>query len=280
MKRARSSRPAEHRPKAVSEVGVSCIIPAYNEGCRIGSVIRAVQKHPWVDELIVVNDGSTDDTAAVARGFAGVKLMNLSPNRGKSYAVMKGIEAARNDIIMLLDADLVGLTHDDLCDLMRPVLSGEADITMSLRHNSLLVYRLIGLDFVSGERVFHRRVLGDCSRLAELRSYGLEVFFNREIIRQRLVLRIVNWRHVICVRKGDKVGFWLGFKLETLMVLQILRTVGLWQVLYQLWKMDVLKRSPSHSARGSVRSTFGRGTTRGRRRGRGRAASTLPTQNT
>jgi glycosyltransferase involved in cell wall biosynthesis len=222
---------------------VSCIIPAYNEGERINSVLRAVEHHPWVGEIIVIDDGSTDNTAAVAERCKGAALIRLRPNRGKSYAVMRGIAAARHDIIMMLDADLVGLTRADLDALMRPVLAGEADLAMSMRRNSLLVFRAIGLDFVSGERVFHRELIGDISKLNALRSYGLEVHFNQEILRRARAIRIVKWQHVISVRKWSKVGFFTGLKLETLMVLQILRAVGVREVLHQMWSMRKLSRA-------------------------------------
>ena len=225
---------------------VTCIIPAYNEAPRISGVLEAVKGHPLIGEVIVVNDGSTDETAAVARRHKHVTLLDLHPNGGKSHAVMKGLEAAKHSYIMMLDADLVGLTHADLDALIKPVLESEADITLSLRANSLLIYRVIGLDFVSGERVFAKAVIGDPARLGQLKGYGLEVIFNHEIIRRKLRLRVVKWHNVISVRKGDKVGFWTGLKLETAMIGQILKTVGLFEVLRQLWCMNRLKRRGAH----------------------------------
>ena len=58
--------------------GISCIIPAYNEGPRIKAVLDVVAAHPLIDEIIVVDDGSSDDTAALASGREKVVLIRLS----------------------------------------------------------------------------------------------------------------------------------------------------------------------------------------------------------
>jgi cellulose synthase/poly-beta-1,6-N-acetylglucosamine synthase-like glycosyltransferase len=57
---------------------LSCIIPAYNEAARIGAVLDAVLGHPWIDEVIVVDDGSTDQTARVWGSAAG-RIGSTSP---------------------------------------------------------------------------------------------------------------------------------------------------------------------------------------------------------
>ena len=87
---------------------VSIIIPAYNAERTIGECLSAVTNQTWSGDLevIVVNDGSTDRTAAIASSFPGVKLIDV-PNRGASQATNIGIQAARHDIVVSLDADAV-----------------------------------------------------------------------------------------------------------------------------------------------------------------------------
>ena len=134
---------------------VSCIIPAYNEESRIANVLKVVENHPILDEVIVINDGSTDKTADVIRRFK-VTFIDKKKNQGKSIAVMTGIQKSKGDIIIMLDSDLSGLTKKNVTDLVNPVLKNEADMTLSLRGNSLLIYKLFGNDFISGERAFRR----------------------------------------------------------------------------------------------------------------------------
>ena len=216
---------------------ITCIIPAYDEEERIARVLRVVADHPWISEIIVVVEG-TDNTAAVARTFKRVRLLDLGGKRlGKSYAVMKGLEAARHDIIVMLDADLLGLTRDNLSALMLPVLSGEVDVTMSLRRNSLLLFRAIGVDFVTGERVFRKEVLGDYQRLATHPGYGLEVFFNQEIIDHRRRMFVVYWRNVRSVRVEEKYGFFHGLWLEWAHFREGYATLSLGTFLHQVWSL-------------------------------------------
>ena len=216
---------------------VTCIIPAYDEEKRISGVLRVVENHPWIDQIIVVVEG-TDNTAAVAKTFKRVKLLNLGAKRlGKSYAVMKGLEVARHDIILMLDADLRGLTHDNLSALMLPVLSGEVDVTMSLRRNSLLIFRVIGIDFVTGERAFRKDVLGDYKRLANHPGFGLEVFFNQEVINHNRNMLVVYWRNVRSVRQQGKYGFFYGLKLEMVNFLEGYKTLTLCTFFYQIWNL-------------------------------------------
>src|SRR5450631_507156 len=111
---------------------VSCVICAYNEVERLRNVLDIVAEHPLFDEVIVVNDGSTDETDELVRSYSTIRLLSYQKNRGKTYALSQGIRASCDGLIMLLDADLSGLTAADLYSLAEPVLGGSADMSMSL----------------------------------------------------------------------------------------------------------------------------------------------------
>jgi glycosyltransferase involved in cell wall biosynthesis len=83
----------------------SIIIPAFNEAESLGQVVRAIQRLRLDAELLVVNDGSTDATARVARGLRGVRLLEHPYNIGNGAAVKTGIRAARGEFILLMDGD-------------------------------------------------------------------------------------------------------------------------------------------------------------------------------
>jgi len=123
---------------------VSCIIPAYNEGPRIAQVLAVVRAQPLIDEVIVVDDASDDDTAAQVLAMADVTLIRQPRNGGKSRAVAAGLRAAKGRIILFLDADLTGLDAQALRALILPVVTGRADTTISLRGNAPWPWRLIG----------------------------------------------------------------------------------------------------------------------------------------
>lgn len=93
---------------------ISIIIPAYNEGERIGKalteVLASIRENGWKAEVLVVDDGSTDNTAQIAAGYAQknpqVLLLRNEHNRGKGFSVRRGALSAAGDIIMFTDADM------------------------------------------------------------------------------------------------------------------------------------------------------------------------------
>ncbi len=223
--------------------GISCIICAFNEERTIGGLLSALTALPILKEIIVVDDGSTDRTAQIVRNHDRVVLVRHRPNRGKSAAVATGIAAAHHDLVMLLDADLVGVSARDIERLAMPVLSGAADVTLSLRGNSLSVYRLMGLDFVSGERVFPRAMLADrLDEIAGLPSFGFEAYFNRLLLERHLRIQVVYWKTVFNSRKAEKIGLWKGTVADIEMVADICRFIPPWEIVAQNYKLLSLTR--------------------------------------
>jgi len=115
---------------------VSVIIPAYNESATVGRCVAAVYaKNPSLDlEVIVVDDGSTDETAKTARAASrpGFKLLQHTQNRGKGAAIRTGLAVASGDIILIQDADL---EYDpaDYEKLLAPIRSGKAQVVYGSR---------------------------------------------------------------------------------------------------------------------------------------------------
>lgn len=225
---------------------ISCVVCAYNEADRIRHILDAVANHPALCEVIVVNDGSTDDTEKLLRACPNIRLISYSPNRGKTYAMAQGIAAAKGDYIMLLDADLTGVTPADVQALADPVVSGKAQVSISLRSNSLALYRGLGLDFVSGERVIPRRLIAErVGTMEELPRWGGEVFINDLIIRQKLSIAVVDWPEVLNIRKYKKVGRWRGLFAEVTMVGDAFRVLSVWGVVSQNLKLLKLIKQPA-----------------------------------
>ena len=217
---------------------VSCVIPAYNEGSRIADVLSAVVGHPLLDEIIVVDDGSTDETQAVAKRFSNARVLVQATNAGKSAAICAGILASTKPLLLFLDADLVGLTRSDVSQLIFPVLQGEADATISLRSDALLPWRAIGMDYLSGERVLRRDFLAEhLDVIGHLPGFGLESYINRVLVENNSRVRIVRWPHVGHTYKSKKHGVWKGIGGEARMLMNIVETTSIMGNAHQIVEM-------------------------------------------
>lgn len=239
---------------------VSCIICAYNERSTISGVLSVLSEVPAIDEVIVVDDGSSDGTQEVLRTAGDhVTVVTHAKNRGKTAALVSGFKKATGEYILLLDADLIGLTPAHVTALLSPVLTGVADVTISIRENSLLAYRAIGLDFVSGERVFPRALIADrIHEMEKLPPYGFESYVNEIFIAHRLRLRCVKFRGVLNNRKYNKLGIVRGFFAEVGMIIDVFQVLTPWRAARQIMRLlDLKQRSYSIAA---VRSSLLRST--------------------
>jgi glycosyltransferase involved in cell wall biosynthesis len=112
------------------DVKISVVIPTLNEAKAIGEVVSAIPQG-WVHDILVVDNGSTDDTAKQAR-LAGAQVIH-EPRRGYGFACMAGAKAARNsDIIVFLDGDRSDDPHQ-LDAIAMPVLQDQADLVIGSR---------------------------------------------------------------------------------------------------------------------------------------------------
>jgi hypothetical protein len=156
----------------------------------------------------------------------------------------QGVRAARHDFIMHLDADLQDLTAKNITALAEPVLSGRCGMSISVRKNSLPIYRWLGLDFVSGERVIAKGIVAPyLSEIDKLPSFGIEAFINECIIGEQLSIAVVAFDNVINTRKAVKVGRWKGTLADWTTALDVLRVLSPLEVVRQNYRMLALARS-------------------------------------
>jgi polyisoprenyl-phosphate glycosyltransferase len=181
---------------------ISVIIPAFNEARTVGSLIQITTLWPQVGEVIVVNDGSKDDTEGqVVRFGKQVRYIAFPKNRGQGAALAKGVETAKNDIILFIDADVCSVSHADLDLIVDPLINKKADMAIAI-----LNYWKAGsfepFSDVSGTRAVFRKNLLKHIHEIERSKYGVTVCINT--IHNNLRVQHVRVPHMYVLGKFDK----------------------------------------------------------------------------
>lgn len=190
---------------------VSVVIPCFNEAEYLSDILKVVSTHKNVDEVIVVDDGSTDDSYKIASTFTS-SIISHPKNQGKTSALQSGIEAAKGSYLILLDADLTGLRHEHIDLLLEPLVKIRVDMTMGIYNKTIFE----GLT----SKKFNQRLTGNRGIVKKsmqkfpwdkIQGYGFEVALN-------YYAKINDWKILrvsLCQlkhhRKELKLGLMLGF---------------------------------------------------------------------
>lgn len=202
---------------------IAVIVPAYNEEKTIAGVLSVLTRLHEVSEVIVVDDGSTDRTAQVAGSF-GVTVIQLPENRGKGGAVKSGLDSTQAEIILFLDADLIGLNHGHVRQLLAPVVSGEAEMSIGLFESGRMATDLAQkvAPYLTGQRAVKRTVLEQVNDL-DVTRFGFEIALTRLVDALRLKVTEVQLYNLTHVTKEEKMGLLKGFAARLRMYWEIVR---------------------------------------------------------
>lgn len=168
-----------------SDKSVSIVIPAYNEEATVAKVVSVARKLSYVDEVIVVDDGSTDRTVEEAEN-AGATVISHIMNEGKGSAIKTGFKYSHGNIVAFIDADVSNFTSEKIDKIIRPILEDRTDITKtkfareSGRVTELTAKPLLGLFFpeLDYEQPLSGQFAGKRSALNKIRfekDYGVDV---------------------------------------------------------------------------------------------------------
>ena len=221
---------------------VSFLIPAFNEAATIGEVLERIAGLPLDTQVIVVDDGSTDDTAAIARA-AGATVISQA-NAGKGAAIRTAIAYAEGEIAVIQDADM---EYDpaEVPELIEPIVRGAADVVFGSRlrggkpQRAHLFWHLVGNRFLSLlTNVLYNTTLSDMEtgykafRLDVLRSldlrengFGLEPEITAKVCKQGLRIYELPISYYGRTREeGKKITWRDGFR--AIWVLIRIRVLG------------------------------------------------------
>lgn len=198
------------------------IIPAYNEEETISEVLCVLKKVNKINQIIVVSDGSSDNTVKVAESF-GVTVIALEKNLGKGGAMKKGLENVSADVLLFLDADLVGLTKKHINNLLNPVLQDKADMTIGVFKKGRILTDLAQkiTPKLSGQRALKSSILEGISDL-EISRFGVEVALNNYLKKSGFRIREVLLDNMSHITKEEKMRILKGVNARMKMYWEII----------------------------------------------------------
>ncbi len=213
---------------ATDPKGVTAVVAAFNEADRIGRVLDVLTSYPGFAEVIVVDDGSTDETAAVAAQH-GVRVERVTPNQGKGHAMDIGVQAAATDVIFFADADIIGLTHEMISETIRPVKEGKCEMFILMRNRKIyLLHRLMAfIPLLGGERALTKHLWTILPGRYKDR-FRIEAGLNFYAIHYGAGLRYRVFTGISQTVKEAKFGFWDGFRRRLGMFREVL--VAAWDL--------------------------------------------------
>jgi glycosyltransferase involved in cell wall biosynthesis len=190
------------------QLRVAAIVPAYNEGATLREVLSVLKATPSIDEVLVVSDGSTDDTVEIARSL-GLRIIHLRQNQGKGRAMEIGVAHTDAGILLFVDADILNLTVDLISRLIEPVLSGRSDMNVGIRHRGRPLNAIQDRTgpLLSGIRCL-RRPIFEAVPDSHLEGFAVETGLNwacRELGCRTTTTVMYNLKHLVKEKKRGLV---------------------------------------------------------------------------
>lgn len=203
---------------------VSVIIPAFNEENTIADVIRVAKLSPLVSDVLVVSDGSTDSTVSISKDL-GVRVLELPENIGKGLAMNEGVKQTTSNILVFIDADLIGFTQQHLEKLILPVLHNECMMNVGIRDRGNVFTLFTHLfPLIGGERALRRNVF-ERINICFMSGFAIEPAMNYSCRLQKGVCKTVDLLGLHIRHKYQKVGFFIAVVQYIQMFYQISKSI-------------------------------------------------------
>lgn len=206
---------------------VSCIIPAYNEEKTIGMVVEAVKGSGLFDEVIVVSDGSTDMTPYILKRISGIDFIDLEKNVGKGGAVWHGLQRATGEIIVMLDADLIGVSTNHLEKIINPLKNEGVHVCIGIiQHNKRwwMSFGQLFLSDLSGQQAFFKYLIEDAN--IKNTRFGIEIALKNHFKKKNARIKKILLSGVSHLMKEQKMGFGQGMKHRGKMYREVGKEMG------------------------------------------------------
>lgn len=161
---------------------IDIVVPVFNEQKTLAGVIKKLLKSQLFTNVICVNDGSSDDSLAILHSFGSeITVIHCAKNKGKGYALAKGIEAATSPIIAFADADLVGFQKKHMLAMVQPLVKRQAEVAISIFDDYSFKIFQETASLLSGQRAYYRKDLVPLVAKMKSKRFGVEVFLNESL---------------------------------------------------------------------------------------------------
>jgi len=206
---------------------VAAIVPALNEEGNIANVLKVLLASKYLNEVILVDDGSSDRTAEIGRSL-GAKVLSLPKKggSGKSNAMRKGVESTDAEVIAFFDADLINFKEEHIESVVKPVLENKAEMCIGVRVRyggiSELFVKIDPLLAIGGERAMKRYVFLAIPEKF-MQGFMVETTLNYFCKINKLKIAYTRLKGLEIIIKEKKWGFWKGFKNRIKMIKQLIK---------------------------------------------------------
>ena len=184
-------------------LSAGCIIPVFNEARTIAGVLEAVLQSNLFNDVVMVNDGSTDESLKIGQKFKPqIKIVNLVKNMGKGCALSRGIKKTKTDLVVFIDADAVNLSRRHLKLILSPFSNPK--VCGVVGFGKLIINNPA---FLQGDRAYRRQLLLPYLKQMEKTRFGIELFLETLAKQKKWHCRHVQLTGIKKLLKFDKTGF-------------------------------------------------------------------------
>jgi glycosyltransferase involved in cell wall biosynthesis len=212
----------------------SCIIPFYNEGNQLITILKTISSISLINQIICVDDGSTNNLSQIIKDkFPLITLISLHKNSGKTKAILNGLKRAENNNIFLIDADLDNVKKKEIENALKSFIHHkDIDLIILKRIDIPLHCKVLRWDVLfSGERIIRKKDLHEVLK-ESLTGYQIELAVNRYMQRNA---KKVYWMPSSGINywKVKRRGLIKGLFLELMAGINIYSYIGLRNYIWQ-----------------------------------------------
>lgn len=209
---------------------ISVIVAAYNEQAFIETTVVSIIESGFPCEVIVVDDGSTDQTPEILRKFGEkIKIVSHPTNKGKGTAMASGLKEAAGEIVIFCDAHLLGLKQHHLLSLVLPLIYGSAKAVLGVdipEKISPSLLNVVPFLILTGQRAYYRADLLPLVNEMEDLGYGVETFLFTKFPRDKTAIVLLpGLVHLAKQDTSSLVAATVGYMRESLEILETLARI-------------------------------------------------------